>query len=130
MKSTNILKHPVFLLLPVVLVIALYLLFGRSSMAKGDWFGAKSAMVQQKTVSATVGPVVPATKAVVKETPPVARAGLNREISNKGREFDEKEKFLLEEYNSSSTVVGIFCPLNPPKPLILHDPVLEKGEML
>lgn len=42
MKHVNVLKHPVFFALPLVLAVALYLLFGRSSLATGDLFGQES----------------------------------------------------------------------------------------
>lgn len=46
MKHANILMHPIFLVIPVVLAGFLYLLFGKSSLASGDLFGAKSAMAK------------------------------------------------------------------------------------
>lgn len=50
MQHVNVLKHPVFFAIPVVLFFTLYMLFGKSSLATGDLFGSKQAMTayQQK----------------------------------------------------------------------------------
>lgn len=42
MKNPNILKQPVFIAIPVVLTFFLYMLFGKSTFAKGDPFGVKN----------------------------------------------------------------------------------------
>jgi zona occludens toxin (predicted ATPase) len=43
MQHVNLLKHPIFYALPIVLSVTLYLLFFQSSFASGDIFGSKSA---------------------------------------------------------------------------------------
>jgi len=60
MKHVNILKHPVFFAVPVLVVVCLYLIFFKSSIGTGDIFGAKKAKVAQtalikKTKNADVG---------------------------------------------------------------------------
>ncbi len=49
-KGTNILKHPVFFAIPVVLVAMVYLLFFKSSIARGDILGAKAHMKTQEAL--------------------------------------------------------------------------------
>jgi zona occludens toxin (predicted ATPase) len=44
MKHVNVLKHPVFFAIPVVLLFTLYMIFAKSSLGTGDVFGAKKAM--------------------------------------------------------------------------------------
>lgn len=44
-KHVNIFKHPVFLAIPVVLIIFVWL-FSKSSLASGDLFGTKKMLVQ------------------------------------------------------------------------------------
>ncbi len=43
-KTANIFRHPVFFALPLVLGIAVYMLFFKSSIAQGDLFGSKKVM--------------------------------------------------------------------------------------
>lgn len=47
MRHVNVLKHPVFIAIPLVFCLALYLLFGKSSLASGDIFGTKSVREKQ-----------------------------------------------------------------------------------
>ena len=47
MQHVNVLKHPVFFAIPVVLAFTLYMLFGQSSFASGDLFGSKKVMTTQ-----------------------------------------------------------------------------------
>jgi len=65
MKHTNILKHPVFYSIPVVIFLAIYLITCKSSFATGDIFGAKKAL------NRPVGPLSAGTQAL-KGNPPVA----------------------------------------------------------
>lgn len=44
MKHVNVLKHPVFFAIPLVLLFTLYMVFSKSSLGTGDVFGAKKAM--------------------------------------------------------------------------------------
>lgn len=46
MQHVNILKHPVFYLIPVVLCFTLYMFFGKSSFASGDVFGTGAKLKQ------------------------------------------------------------------------------------
>jgi zona occludens toxin (predicted ATPase) len=43
MQHVNLLKHPIFYALPVVISVTVYLVFFQSSFASGDIFGSKSA---------------------------------------------------------------------------------------
>jgi zona occludens toxin (predicted ATPase) len=52
MRHVNVLRHPVFLILPVVLCVSLYLLFGKSSLASGDLFGRKKIQEKQDKIIA------------------------------------------------------------------------------
>jgi len=54
MRHVNVLRHPVFMILPVVLVACLYLLFGKSSLASGDLFGRKKIQEKQDKVIAVL----------------------------------------------------------------------------
>ncbi|MGD0485830.1 MAG: zonular occludens toxin domain-containing protein [Syntrophorhabdales bacterium] len=49
-KATNILKHPVFFAIPVVFCVMIYLLFFKSSIARGDILGAKAHVAKQEKV--------------------------------------------------------------------------------
>lgn len=44
MQHVNVLKHPVFFAIPIVLIFTLYMLFSKSSIGTGDLFGSKRAM--------------------------------------------------------------------------------------
>lgn len=44
MQHVNVLKHPVFFAIPIVLFFTLYMLFAKSSIGTGDLFGSKAAM--------------------------------------------------------------------------------------
>jgi zona occludens toxin (predicted ATPase) len=44
MQHVNVLKHPVFFAIPIVLFFTLYMLFAKSSLGTGDLFGSKQAM--------------------------------------------------------------------------------------
>jgi zona occludens toxin (predicted ATPase) len=44
MQHVNVLKHPVFFAIPLVLCFTLYMLFAKSSIGTGDIFGSKAAM--------------------------------------------------------------------------------------
>ena len=52
MKHVNILKHPVFFAIPIVLVFAIYMLF-HSSLATGDLFGTKANLKRHEASIAT-----------------------------------------------------------------------------
>ena len=45
-NHVNVLKHPIFFIIPVVFGVTLYLFFGHSSFATGDLFGTKKVMHQ------------------------------------------------------------------------------------
>lgn len=44
MQHVNVLKHPVFFAIPIVLAFTLYMVFSKSSIGTGDLFGSKQAM--------------------------------------------------------------------------------------
>ena len=76
-RGINILRHPVFYAIPVVVSIFLYFLFTKSSFAKGDLFGASSIGKKHAVVQAKNGPVIPSDKpsiaapSIVPVMPPV-----------------------------------------------------------
>lgn len=45
-NHVNVLKHPIFFIIPIVFGITLYLFFGKSSFATGDLFGTKKVMTR------------------------------------------------------------------------------------
>lgn len=53
MKHVNILKHPVFFILPVVIAVTIYMLFFKSSIGTGDIFGHMKA---SKSLESRVNP--------------------------------------------------------------------------
>ena len=58
MSHVNILKHPVFLAIPIVLAFCAYM-FSKSSFASGDLFGSKQRLESYDKKQATNAPVVP-----------------------------------------------------------------------
>lgn len=46
MKHANVLRHPVFLALPLILVFTIYMIFFKSSFSDGDVFGSKKIVKQ------------------------------------------------------------------------------------
>jgi zona occludens toxin (predicted ATPase) len=54
MNHVNVLKHPVFMILPIVLFFTLYLFFGKSSFSKGDLFGGQAALQAKSEVTRPV----------------------------------------------------------------------------
>ncbi len=50
-KATNILKHPVFFIIPLVICFALYMFFAKSSFATGDIFGSKAALARASKIT-------------------------------------------------------------------------------
>jgi zona occludens toxin len=64
MQHVNVLKHPVFFAIPIVLFFTLYMVFSKSSIGTGDLFGSKKAMAayeQRKDPKAAVKTDSPAT---------------------------------------------------------------------
>ena len=62
MQHVNVLKHPVFFAIPIVLILTLYMIFSKSSIGTGDLFGSKQAMTthtQKPAQQLTTGPIVP-----------------------------------------------------------------------
>jgi len=74
MKHVNILKHPVFIILPFVLCFALYMLFGRSSLATGDLFGARKVIERSDKARAALTPQKPV---IIEKREPVNSGALN-----------------------------------------------------
>lgn len=73
MQHVNVLKHPVFFAIPVVLAFTLYMLFSKSSFATGDLFGTDKVMKQysqQKTMTVRPG------QSNREQSPSVAPAGV------------------------------------------------------
>lgn len=52
MQHVNVLKHPVFFLIPIVLCATLYMIFSKSSIGTGDLFGSKQAMITHTKTTA------------------------------------------------------------------------------
>lgn len=51
LKSVNILRHPVFIAIPILFVFTMYMFFARSSFATGDLFGSKKVMERAATIT-------------------------------------------------------------------------------
>ena len=81
MKHVNVLKHPVFYALPVLLIFTLYLFFFKSSFSKGDLFGPKAMLKTppkaQKTATA------PATNPAT--NPAAPQPGVRKYVDPSGR---------------------------------------------
>lgn len=77
MQHVNVLKHPVFFAIPLVLCFTLYMLFAKSSIATGDLFGPKQAMTlyeQRKgNPAASTGKVAPSAR--LQSITPIDRNG-------------------------------------------------------
>lgn len=69
MTHVNVLKHPVFFIIPVVLCFCLWML-SKSSLASGDLFGAKSKLAKAAPVKPV--PVAPTASPAVAPVAPVA----------------------------------------------------------
>lgn len=88
MAHTNILKHPVFYAIPVVLCTVLYMFFSKSSFASGDIFGvnkvqhkfdnvATKGMVKSAAPgAASPSPVMKNISSQTKQAPPMVMPGL------------------------------------------------------
>lgn len=48
MQHVNVLKHPVFIAIPLVFIFTLYMVFFRSSLGTGDLFGTKKVMANNE----------------------------------------------------------------------------------
>lgn len=62
MQHVNVLKHPVFFAIPIVLILTVYMIFSKSSIGTGDLFGSKQAMtthIKKPTQQLTTGPIIP-----------------------------------------------------------------------
>ena len=62
MQHVNVLKHPVFAAIPIVLILTVYMIFSKSSIGTGDLFGSKQAMTTHTKTTApqlTTGPIHP-----------------------------------------------------------------------
>nr|WP_321467155.1 zonular occludens toxin domain-containing protein [uncultured Desulfobulbus sp.] len=65
MQHVNVLKHPVFFAIPLVLAFTLYMLFSQSSLASGDLFGSKKVMTthskknEHTSLPAATGTITP-----------------------------------------------------------------------
>ena len=55
MSHVNVLKHPVFFILPIVLVFMFYMIFFKSSLGSGDFLGAKKAEKNRVSILASRG---------------------------------------------------------------------------
>jgi zona occludens toxin (predicted ATPase) len=78
MKHVNVLKHPVFFIIPVVLCLTLYMVFSKSSLGTGDMFGAKKAMARydhtkETDKPANSVPVPPAAAPYTERTPHITK---------------------------------------------------------
>ncbi|WP_319548100.1 zonular occludens toxin domain-containing protein [Desulfogranum marinum] len=76
MKHVNVLKHPVFFAIPVVLLLTLYMVFSKSSIGTGDFFGSRKAMTQyeeSKKKENKKKAVAPAAQPFSEHTPHIAQ---------------------------------------------------------
>ena len=77
MQHVNVLKHPVFFAIPVVLVFTLYMLFAKSSLGTGDLFGANRAMLAASQRKGQVTATTPKDQATVQPSiRPMDRGGV------------------------------------------------------
>ncbi|SHO45309.1 zonular occludens toxin domain-containing protein [Desulfopila aestuarii] len=84
-KHVNVLKHPIFFIIPVVLCFTLYMLFGKSSLATGDIFGTKKVMAsfdkktaQKKEMKVAPNPARYSDSIIIKEQKNGVRKFSNR----------------------------------------------------
>jgi len=78
MQHVNVLKHPVFFAIPLVLCFTLYMLFAKSSIGTGDLFGSKAAMAayeQHKGKSAPAKMATQPSSARLESIAPIERGG-------------------------------------------------------
>jgi len=79
MQHVNVLKHPVFFAIPIVLFFTLYMLFAKSSLGTGDIFGTKQAMATHDRLkagpSATNSPTKQTNAARLESIKPTDRGG-------------------------------------------------------
>lgn len=71
MPQVNILKHPVFFIIPILLVFFLYMFFGKSSFATGDLFGTEKIAHKFDQKKDTPTSPVPGPPPPVRPSPPV-----------------------------------------------------------
>jgi len=57
MQHVNVLKHPVFFAIPIVLLFTVYMLFAKSSLGTGDLFGSRQAMTAGQSAKPIGKPV-------------------------------------------------------------------------
>ncbi|MDR2549467.1 MAG: zonular occludens toxin domain-containing protein [Desulfobulbus sp.] len=69
MQHVNVLKHPIFFAIPIVLCFTLYMLFAKSSIGSGDLFGSQAAMTSFQQIKSKQEPAKEA-----KGTPPATRS--------------------------------------------------------
>ena len=92
-SNVNILKHPIFYSIPVLLLIFGYY-FSRSSFASGDWFGTKG-QYQKKVaeIEKSFSPVVPA--AALKSGDAVKVAMYERKFDSTGKPVGDIKRVLI-----------------------------------
>jgi len=74
MSHVNILKHPIFYAIPVLLVFTLFMFFKKSSFASGDFLGNKKMAERNKAAVAAVAPSAPAPAPASAVLPPRSSA--------------------------------------------------------
>jgi zona occludens toxin (predicted ATPase) len=74
MQHVNVLKHPVFFILPLVLCFTLYMVFFRSSFKDGDLFGTKAQLASIDTKSKTPPPAPKSSPVSIDKPPPATPA--------------------------------------------------------
>lgn len=75
MPTVNVLKHPVFFAIPVVLCFTIYMIFFKSSLGTGDIFGTKK--IQQKALA-----VIDAPEAKASTPPSLPNAGQGLSVAS------------------------------------------------
>lgn len=103
-SNVNILKHPIFYSIPVLLLIFGYY-FSKSSFASGDWFGTKKSMSAKMEAVKKAEPV---TVAKVENKVPVRAAPLmiyERKFDSAGKPVGEMKRVLIGGIDKTKPLV-------------------------
>lgn len=96
MQHVNLLKHPIFYALPVVISVTTYMVFFQSSFASGDIFGTKSstdkalARIHDQKPSAPAALVSAPVPVAVSEPEPVQLASVSEELPVENHEPERR----------------------------------------
>jgi len=88
MKHVNVFRHPVFVLIPIMLCVSLYMVFYKSSLGTGDLFGTNKVMatIEEKNKKAMKSTSIQATPLATGSITPIMRNGQLVFTNRKGNE--------------------------------------------